>query len=258
MSKDFSTKPILIIKVGYSFESLRSNPSIGDFEDMIKKISSISLPDHKFSFEVINVTINEPLPKNISNYLAIFIHGSHEMVTDLPSWSETTKKWLQDVVFPSGKPLLGICYGHQLICQSLGGKVDYNPNGKESGGVEVEFGNECSKDKIFKDLANSKHIMPLSHSQSIIEPPKCEDFLRLGKSECEAFQAVHFTGNCWGFQFHPEFCIETIRTYDKYYYENHLNKLAKNYVKDSYKSIDENFNKNLIKKFLLYSLSLLN
>ncbi len=38
-----------------------------------------------------------------------------------------------------GMPLFGICYGHQLLAHALGGQVDYNPAGRESGTIELEL-----------------------------------------------------------------------------------------------------------------------
>lgn len=257
---------ILIIKTGSALKSLVSNPKLGDFSDMLKRVIPLSVSElfqqefqltQMFSFTVIDVTQHpEKLPTNPKEYTAIIIHGSPHMVTDRLPWSEATAQWIKNLVVPSGVPLLGICYGHQLICHALGGKVDYNPNGKELGTVEVKFGAKCKNDHLFSDLCGKKVFLPVTHSQSIIEGPKLKDFYILASSDCEGFEAVHFTGNCWGFQFHPEFNREYIKTFEieEAVEFRRGKKKASNYVMDSYKRINEEFNRSLVKRFVLFSI----
>lgn len=253
MSKPIQKK-VLIIKTGSALDTLLKNPEIKDFSDMIiKKISHQKT--YKIDNEIIDVTKNASnLPNNIENYLAIIIHGSPSMVTDHLPWSEKTAEWIKNTVVPTNKPLLGICYGHQLICHSLGGEVGFNPNGKEVGALQLLFEDTCKEDKLFKSFLGQKHYVSVTHSQSIIKAPDFKDFYILAKSDCDSFEAVHFTGNCWGVQFHPEFAQKATEEYEK---EEHTCKLAPNYIKDSYKFVNEEFGNQFFNNFIELSIKLL-
>ncbi|MEZ4555438.1 MAG: gamma-glutamyl-gamma-aminobutyrate hydrolase family protein [Caldilineaceae bacterium] len=48
--------------------------------------------------------------------------GSHSMVTDRAAWSERSADWLRAVVAAEW-PVLGICFGHQLLAHAWGGVV---------------------------------------------------------------------------------------------------------------------------------------
>lgn len=58
------------------------------------------------------------------------------MVTDHGPWSEYTAMWLRETV-EQHTPVLGTCYGHQMLAYALGGEVGNNPHGYETGTVNV-------------------------------------------------------------------------------------------------------------------------
>ncbi len=193
-------KKIFIIKVGSTFEEIVSE--YGDMEDwIVNYIDDLNV-------NVINIQNNETLPA-IEECLGVIITGSHTMVTQEFSWSVSIEKFIR-TLFTNKIPLLGICYGHQLIAKSLGGTVDYHENGMELGCVEIQSNLQATNDAIFKYLPATfnSHVI---HSQSIITLPK--HAILLASNDFENTHAFKMEPCTWGVQFHPEFNDYIMKSY---------------------------------------------
>jgi len=194
-------KPIVILKVGDTFADLAQTS--GDFEHWIAK----GLGLHKTSLTVIDPRVASlPLHGEIAGAI---VTGSHAMVTDRADWSETLAGWLR-IAVQKDVPVLGICYGHQLLAHALGGKVDYHPQGMEIGSVHVSKTAAAKDDPIFHDLP--AHFMAhVVHSQSVrFLPP---DAVLLAENVFEQHHAYRVGRHAWGVQFHPEFDHRAMGTY---------------------------------------------
>ncbi len=193
---------ILIIKAGSTFPSLRERR--GDFEHwMLEGMSAQEAEAH-----VVNVEAGEPLPAH-GAHAAVVITGSHCMVTDRLEWSERVAQWLAEEA-RSATPILGICYGHQLLAHALGGQVAYNPLGREFGTVEITLEREAEQDALFAGLPRAMPVQA-SHLQAVVRlPPRA---VRLAGSAMDANHAIRFGEACWGVQFHPEFDAGAMREY---------------------------------------------
>ena len=107
-------------------------------------------------------------------------------------------------IFKMGKPLLGICYGHQVLVDSFGGKVK-RTNSREYGRavliVEEKRGEDTSD--LFKDLGPGIINCWMSHADAAEKLP--EGFNVLARTENSFSAAI---GNpekkFYGIQFHPE------------------------------------------------------
>jgi len=97
---------------------------------------------------------------------------------------------------------LGICYGHQLIAEALGGEAGDNPSGREFGSVELTLTPATAEDPLFGPLANGSAVY-VCHKQSALRLPP--DALLLASSRLEPHHAFRFGECIWGVQFHPEF-----------------------------------------------------
>jgi len=101
-------------------------------------------------------------------------------------------------IFSLGKPILGICYGHQLLSQHLGGKVETKDK-REYGPAELLI-TSCST--IFRGLEGKERVW-MSHGDSVVALPP-------------GFRTIACTADCpkaaiedpkrkiYGIQFHPE------------------------------------------------------
>ncbi len=195
-------KPILIIKTGSTFAEIKTDR--GDFEDWI--IDGMGLDRRNFS--IIDVSQGESLPDQFE-YSGIIIPGSHAMVTDQLDWSERIAAWIPHAI-EQRIPILGICYGHQLIAHALGGTVDYNPNGLEFGTAIIRLTPAKKHDPLFSILPEAVAFQ-VSHSQSVISLPHGTELLAF--NDMEPHHAFRYSNHVWGIQFHPEFDADITRRY---------------------------------------------
>ena len=94
-------------------------------------------------------------------------------------------------------PILGICYGHQLIAKMLGGKVV--PGSKEYGRETLI---QTSRSKILKGLDKKEQVWA-SHGDEVTQAPK--GFKVVGKTEkCKIAVFENDKRKIYGIQFHPE------------------------------------------------------
>jgi GMP synthase (glutamine-hydrolysing) len=193
---------VLIVKAGSTFPSLRARK--GDFEHWM--LAGMGAPESEA--DVVDVEKGAALPEH-GAHAAVVITGSHCMVTDRLPWSERAAAWLAEEV-RDGTPVLGVCYGHQLLAHALGGQVAYNPQGREFGTVEIRLEPEAEQDALFIGLPRSLPVQA-SHMQSVVRlPPKA---VRLAGSALDANHAVRYAPSAWGVQFHPEFDADAMRAY---------------------------------------------
>lgn len=101
-------------------------------------------------------------------------------------------------VFELGVPVLGICYGHQLMTQMLGGRVE-SADVREYGKTSVKLN---KNNILFKDI-EEHNISWMSHTDYVSEVP--EGFVvTADTSECPVAGMANDLRKLYGVQFHPE------------------------------------------------------
>ena len=101
-------------------------------------------------------------------------------------------------IFELGIPILGICYGMQLMTHTLGGNVA-RANKREYGATNVEIDN---KSKLFEGFENT-NIFLMSHTDFVETVP--EGFKNIGHtSSCPNAAMENEEKKLYGIQFHPE------------------------------------------------------
>jgi len=193
---------VLVLKTGEALPPVKAVR--GDFEGWI----ALGMGVDEDAIEVASVYAGDGLPDPAS-IGGVIVTGSPLMVTDRAEWSEASGRWLAKVVESDAVPVLGICYGHQLIAQALGGEVGANPNGREMGTVEVRHdATAIADDPVLTGVAEPGHM---SHVESVLRPPT--DATVLGTTDLEAHAALRFGPRQWGVQYHPEFDREIMQGY---------------------------------------------
>lgn len=193
--------PFLILQTGHPVGSMRRH---GSFAHWIRVAAGL----HDDDVVVVDVEHGEDLPTR-EGFAGVIVTGSGAMVTDLLPWSEASGAWLRDAAH-DGLPLLGICYGHQLIAHALGGQVGYNPAGREMGTVGIALQPDAADDPLFTGLP-AQFAVQATHLQTVLALP--EGAQLLATSQQDAACAFRWGKNAWGVQFHPEFSTTHMRGY---------------------------------------------
>ena len=195
-------KRVLVVKAGTTLPVLRAQR--GDYEAWIARGLGLA-PD---GVDVAEVVHGAPLPEPGSP-AGVVVTGSSAMVSDREPWSERTGEWLARAV-EHGTPVLGICYGHQLLAHALGGTVGRNPRGREIGTVEVRSLAPAARDPLLAvfGAAGPAHV---THVESVLALPARAR--GLAESDLDPVQAFAFGEHAWGVQFHPEFDADVVRAY---------------------------------------------
>jgi GMP synthase (glutamine-hydrolysing) len=108
---------------------------------------------------------------------------------------EENAPFIQQFIFDSGLPILGICYGMQALTHALGGKV--NPSS------EREYGFAEISSLVSSRLVSSLSQVWMSHGDKVTELP--QGFISLAKSENSPYAAMgNVDKKYFGVQFHPE------------------------------------------------------
>jgi GMP synthase (glutamine-hydrolysing) len=193
---------MLIVKTGTTLPEIAGR--LGDFEDWIREGLGPGV-----AVEVCRVDRGEPLPP-ARRVAGVVVTGSSAMVSAREPWSEATAAWLADAV-GRRTPVLGVCFGHQLLAHALGGEVGPNPRGREIGTVAVRL-TEAAEDDPLLGGAGAEVAVQATHQEAVLELPR--DAVLLGSSALDPHQAFRVGGaDAWGVQFHPEFSAEVTLGY---------------------------------------------
>ena len=101
-------------------------------------------------------------------------------------------------IFDLGIPVLGICYGMQLVCEALGGRVESAP-AREYGRAHVQV---LSHADLFDGVADESEVW-MSHGDQVSRVS--DDFVPLARTgTCPIAAVKHKRLPIFGLQFHPE------------------------------------------------------
>jgi GMP synthase (glutamine-hydrolysing) len=137
---------------------------------------------------------------------SIVITGSRAAAYSDEPWVDALHSVVREAVMERHLPLLGVCFGHQVLARALGGAVAPNPRGLELGTIEVTLNDAGRESALFAAIPPRFHVQTL-HGDTVSELPVGAKLL--GSSPGDDHQAFAI-GSAFGVQFHPEVRAEML------------------------------------------------
>jgi GMP synthase (glutamine-hydrolysing) len=145
------------------------------------------------------------------DYSGVIVSGSPATLCAPERWMDEAAELIHGCR-KVGVPLLGVCFGHQLLGYALGGRIVKNPAGWEVGTCEIELNEHGQREPIFAGVPARARVN-LTHLD-IIEPASRPSDLRvLARNAATDIQAAGVDDFLWGVQFHPEITGTIMRGY---------------------------------------------
>ena len=168
-----------------------------DFGSQVTKLIARRIRDLRVYCEIINLKELEKI-QNFDNIKGIILSGGPSTVT---------KRFYPKIpknIFKKEIPILGICYGLQLIAKVFGGKIKKSSKKREFGEA-ILF--EKSKSILLKNFFNNKKASVwMSHQDAVFKIPK--NFKNLASTNSSKYTAIQNTDKkIYGIQFHPKLHI---------------------------------------------------
>ena len=193
----------IILMTGHTFSNLI--PRRGDFDTWFKAHCQNYTQGLIDRWEVIDA-LSFPQYPNAKSVDILLISGSPECVYEFKDWSVKAGEWIKSVI-EANAFVLGICYGHQLIAQAMGGQVAKSKNGREMGPCIVD---QVDQDLIFANLPRSFEVWQTHSDEVAVLPPMAKIIAK--NAHCE-IQAMAIGDRCRTVQWHPEMDLDIMKHY---------------------------------------------
>ena len=208
-----TNKKIAILQTGQPIKEALEK--YGDFDALFIKAMGLD----KSQTKTIRVYDDLDFPK-VDELAGVLITGSPSMVTECNLWCQKTQQWIKQFM-QTDMPVLGVCYGHQLLAQVLGGTVSWNPKGREMGQVDMLVTAAAHTDALLGSVVNDATVsikVQATHQQAVTFLP--DEVTILGQTKLDSHHCFCYKNHVWGLQFHPEFSPDIIKDYIRLRYED--------------------------------------
>jgi GMP synthase-like glutamine amidotransferase len=159
------------------------------------------------TWQVVELDKGEPIPA-LDSFNGMIVMGGPQDV-----WQEDRYPWLRDekaairrFVADMRRPFFGICLGHQLLADALGGSVQ-PAKSPERGVHRVSKTGEGARDPLLRDLSDPITVFEWHGAEVVALPPGAAV---LAKNEACAIQAFRYGAHAYGVQFHIEVTKDTV------------------------------------------------
>ncbi len=204
------------------------NDEHGDYADMFSQL--MLKQDDQLEISLYDLP-NDLFPIDLNACDGYIITGSrHSAYDDIP-WIHRAKILVQDL-YKAKIPTIGICFGHQIIAEALGGKVE---KAEEKGwGVGVHQWEIKNKTEWMSEGKDDSSLSLLaSHQDQVVKMP--EDSTLIASSDFCPIAGFQ-TGSMLAMQGHPEFSAN----YTEALISSRLDRIDKNTSSEALSSLSEN------------------
>lgn len=158
-------------------------------------------------WRAVELDAGEPIPP-LEDYDALWVMGGPMDVWDVEEhpWLSAEKRAIRRFVRELDRPFLGICLGHQLLADALGGTCGPQ-RPPEIGVLDIELTTAGREDPIFAGLPARQSVLQW-HSVKVAEPPGAA--VVLASSAVCRVQAMRVGRRAWSMQYHVEVEPETV------------------------------------------------
>ena len=166
----------------------------GSFPDMFERM--VRAEDPAATVEVVSIPNGDALP-DPSKLEAVLITGAAAGVYDGLAWIAPLEEFVR-TAYANKTPMVGVCFGHQLIAQALGGTVRKSEKGW---GIGRHVYQVLPENGV---LDGEAVAIPCSHQDQVVEPPS--DALTILSSDFTPHAGLLYAnGATLTVQPHPEF-----------------------------------------------------
>lgn len=167
----------------------------GGYPQMLERLLRPFLPGA--SFPVFSILDGDPPP--LAAFDGLVFTGSPAGVYEKLPWIDSLEALIRDAA-RAGKPQVGICFGHQLMAQAFGGRVEKSDKGW---GVGVHDYHVFAPRDWMRPFAR-RIACAVSHQDQVTQPPPGA-ILLAGSSFCPNGALEYPGAPAVSFQMHPEF-----------------------------------------------------
>jgi GMP synthase-like glutamine amidotransferase len=177
-----------ILQCGQAPAELKQD--MGDYPDMFVRL----LDGRGFDFRTFHVEAME-FPASVHDADGWLLTGSRHGAYEDHPFIRPLERFIRDA-YDAAVPLVGICFGHQIIAQALGGTVVKHPGGWAVGTHDYDLGGETVRLNAW-------------HQDQVVVLPK--DAQVAGRNEFCENAALIYGDRAYTVQAHPEFTDDFIR-----------------------------------------------
>jgi GMP synthase-like glutamine amidotransferase len=176
-----------ILQTGLAPDTLSAE--MGDYPDMFQRL----LEGHGFTFKIWRV-LDGALPPDVHAADGWLITGSRHGAYEDHPWIAPLEDFIR-ASYAAAVPMVGICFGHQIMAQAMGGRVEKFSQGWAVGATEYDF-------------EGRKLVLNAWHQDQVVAKP--ETAVVVGHNAFCANAALLYDDRMYSVQAHPEFRADFI------------------------------------------------